>query len=268
MHTGKIILAGAGPGDPGLVTVKLAGYLRAADVVITDRLVSQELIDTYVNPEAVVIFAGKEGYAEGSASQASINELLVRHYQPGKLLVRLKGGDVAFYANVLDELRTLQEHEIPYEIIPGITAASGASAYCGIPLTARGYADSVRFVTYYNKQDEPESYWQELAQTNDTLVFYMSGEKLHSLAQHLVRQGISDEKAIAVIEQATTPYQKVVLRRFSDTAGIKDTYTSPTLIIIGRVVNLYTAFRWKANSKLQGSYFRRIRHTTPERQLL
>lgn len=268
MHTGKIILAGAGPGDPGLVTVKLAGYLQQADVVITDRLVSEELIQAYVNPGATVIFAGKEGYAEGSASQASINDLLVQYYQPGQLLVRLKGGDVAFYANVLDELRTLQEHQIPYEIVPGITAASGAAAYCGIPLTARGYADSVRFVTFYNKQEEPESYWQELAQTNDTLVFYMSGEKLHTLAQNLVRQGISADKAIAVIEQATTPYQKVILRRFTDTEPIRDIYTSPTLIIIGRVVNLYPAFRWKANSKLQGSYFRRIRATEPERQLL
>lgn len=268
MHTGKIILAGAGPGDPGLVTVKLAEYLRKADVVITDRLVSEALLQTYVRPEAKVIFAGKEGYVEGSTKQEAINTLLITHYRPDQLLVRLKGGDVAFYSNILDELATLQAHQIPYEIIPGITAASGASAYCGIPLTARGYSDSVRFITYYNKQHEPDSYWKELAQTNDTLVFYMSGEKLQALAKNLIRQGISDDKPIAIIEQATTPYQKVILRRFSDVDHIRDTYTSPTLIIIGRVVNLYTTFRWKANSKVSGNYFRRIKTPQPERLLL
>lgn len=268
MKTGKIILAGAGPGDPELVTIKLANYLRHADVVITDRLVSEALIRQYVQPEALVLFAGKEGYMESSARQQDINALLVKHYKPDQLLVRLKGGDVAFYANVLDELRTLQEHGIPFEIVPGITAASGASAYAGIPLTARGYADSVRFVTYYNKQQEPESYWKELAETHDTLVFYMSGEKLQHLARNLARQGISNDKAIAVVEQATTPYQKVILRRFSDLDGIKDTYTSPTLIIIGRVVNLYPHFRWKANSKLNGSYFRRVQAAQTERSLL
>ena len=268
MHTGKIILAGAGPGDPGLVTVKLAEYLRKADVVITDRLVSEELLQAYVRPEATIIFAGKEGYVEGSTSQQTINDLLISHYHPGRLLVRLKGGDVAFYSNILDELATLNGYGIPYEIIPGITAASGASSYCGIPLTARGYSDSVRFITYHNKQHEPDSYWQELAQTNDTLVFYMSGEKLQALAQNLIRHGISEEKPIAIIEQATTPYQKVILRRFSDVDHISNTYTSPTLIIIGRVVNLYPAFRWKANSKISGNYFRRVKSPQPERLLL
>ncbi len=268
MHTGKIILAGAGPGDPGLVTVKLAEYLRKADVVITDRLVSEALLRAYVRPGATIIFAGKEGYVEGSAKQQDINGLLIAHYHPDQLLVRLKGGDVAFYSNVLDELATLQEHAIPYEILPGITAASGASAYCGIPLTARGYSDSVRFITYYNKQHEPDSYWKELAQTNDTLVFYMSGEKLQALTQNLSRHGISEEKSIAIIEQATTPYQRVILRRFSDVEQIRDNYTSPTLIIIGRVVNLYPVFRWKANGKTSGNYFRRIKAPLPERLLL
>lgn len=154
MKKGKVILAGAGPGHPDLITVMTANYLRKADVIISDRLVSDELLDRYASPEALIIHSGKEGHSSCSAAQRDINALLLEYYDPHKLLVRLKGGDTAFFSNILDELQTLSSHGIPFEIVPGITAASGASSFAGIPLTARGYADSVRFLTGYGKHKE------------------------------------------------------------------------------------------------------------------
>ncbi len=257
MQTGKVIIAGAGPGDPDLLTLKAARYLQQADVVLADRLVSRDILRDYACPSARILYVGKEGRSTASVSQKSINELLVAYAYQSRLVVRLKGGDVAFFSNVLDELLTLQQHSIPYEIIPGITAASGASAYAGIPLTARGYADSVRFLTHFNKNDRPDAYWAGLAATDDTLVFYMSGAGLPALAGQLLQQGISADKMIAVIEQATTPYQHVRLYRFDDFGNwdAKD-FISPTLIIIGKVAALHQQFGWRDNARDTGRYFR------------
>lgn len=186
MPAAKVILIGAGPGDPELITLKAVKYLQQADVVLTDRLVSEALLKEHVNSGAEIIFTGKESGSPKSVAQQHINDLLVRYYYEDKLVVRLKGGDVAFFSNVLDELLTLIKHDIPYEIVPGITAASGASAYAGMPLTARGYADSVRFITCHSKEERPESYWQELAATSDTLVLYMSGGQY---THHCIKPG-------------------------------------------------------------------------------
>jgi uroporphyrin-III C-methyltransferase len=183
-HIGKVILAGAGCGDPELITMKAVKYLQQATVILTDRLVSEEIITTYAKPAAQIIYVGKQHNAGASVPQKTINELLVEYALQGNLVVRLKGGDIAFFSNVLDELQTLVEHDIPYEIIPGITAASGASAYAGIPLTARGYATSVRFVTCYKEDELSESYWKELANTDDTLVFYMSNNTLQTVVKN------------------------------------------------------------------------------------
>src|SRR5262245_53489741 len=131
----KVIIAGAGPGDPDLVTVKTANWLQQADVVVTDRLVSRDILQRYVRKDAEIIYAGKQSRRAASTPQTTINQLLVTYAQQQKLVVRLKGGDVSIFSNVLDELSTLVEHGIPYEIIPGVTAATGAAAYAGIPLT-------------------------------------------------------------------------------------------------------------------------------------
>src|SRR5580692_7369048 len=146
---GKVIFAGSGPGDPELLTIKAHRFLRCADVVITDRLVSDIILEEYVNKQALVLHVGKQSGNSNSTSQSLINELLVEYAMQGKLIVRLKGGDVTIFSNLLDELSILSEYGIPYEIIPGITAASGAAAYAGIPLTARQYSNAVRFLTYY-----------------------------------------------------------------------------------------------------------------------
>src|SRR6185437_7969002 len=143
---GKLVIAGAGPGDPELLTVKSARHLQQADVVLTDRLVSDEILTRYVNPNAEIIHVGKQCRRGISTPQQTINELIVYHCLLGKLVVRLKGGDVSIFSNILDELETVVSNNIPYEIIPGVTAALGAAATAGIPLTARGYATSVRFL--------------------------------------------------------------------------------------------------------------------------
>src|SRR5215467_4753605 len=208
---GKVILAGAGPGDPELVTLKTVRYLQEADIVLTDRLVSDEILNKHVNKDATIIYVGKQCRRGHSTPQETINELMLEHAKQGKLVVRLKGGDVSIFSNILDELETLVTNKIPYEIIPGVTAALGAAAYAGIPLTARGYSTAVRFLTSYKSDVVTEEYWKELANTSDTLVFYMSSETLDEVVTQLVKNNISTEKQIAVVEQATTPYQHVYI---------------------------------------------------------
>src|SRR5260221_2300035 len=173
-HIGKVILAAAGPGDPDLMTIRAVRYLQNTDIVSTDRLVSKEILERYVNKSAKIICVGKQYNAGGSISQSEINVMLLQYALEGNLIVRLKGGDVSIFSNILDELQILSDNNIPYEIIPGVTAALGAAAYAGIPLTARGLSTSVRFLTYYKTDIVTDEYWKELANTKDTLVFYMS----------------------------------------------------------------------------------------------
>jgi uroporphyrin-III C-methyltransferase len=242
-----ISFASAGCGDPDLLTIKAAKVLQQAEVILTDRLVSKEILDRYVKYSATIVYVGKQAYKEGSTKQATINELLVQYAQLGKKIVRLKGGDSSIFGNILDELETVTKHNIPFEIIPGVTAALGAAAYGGIPLTARNYANAVRFLTYWKKDAISENYWQELAQTDDTLVFYMSSEVLPEVVFHLTKNNISAEKKLAIIEQATTPQQQITISDLYDFKknGLENkTFASPTLIIIGKVVNLHERFKW------------------------
>ena len=206
---GKVIIIGAGPGDPDLITMKAVRYLRQADVVLTDRLVSEEILDRYVSATAEIIQVGKQCRRGISTPQKTINQLLLEYALQGKLVVRLKGGDVSIFSNILDELQTLTAEQIPYEIVPGVTAALGAAAYAGIPLTARDYSTSVRFLTYHKRDIITDKYWEELAHTEDTLVFYMSSETLNLVVEKLTANQIAPEKLLAVIEQATTPMQQV-----------------------------------------------------------
>ncbi len=257
---GKVILAGSGCGDPELITVKAARYLSEADLVITDRLVSKVILDTYVSSDTPIIYVGKQCKQKGSMKQENINELLVEYARDKKLIVRLKGGDTAFFSNILDELQTLTAAGIRYEIIPGITAASGASAYAGIPLTARGYATSVRFLTSYNDTVLEDVYWKELANTTDTLVFYMSSNTIDLLVEKLKYFEISNDKKIAVISQATTPNQKIYIGSFDDyeTELKGETYLSPSLVIVGKVVGLHESFKWFNNKNTDEYYFKPV----------
>lgn len=265
VHIGKVILAGAGPGDPELLTLKALRYLRKADVVLTDRLVSEEILQEFTRPDALILSVGKQGRKGSSTPQSTINELLVEYALQGNLVVRLKGGDVSIFSNILDELQTLVQHHIPYEIIPGITAALGAAAYAGIPLTARGYSTAVRFLTGYKQDLLDDAYWQELARTTDTLVFYMSSEPLDALVEKLIHYGIGQDRWLAVIEQATTPLQRVYSYPIHDhrPAAGGSTYSSPALIIIGKVAALSSDFRWLPDSQSHEPYFAPV---TPARE--
>lgn len=254
--TGKVILAAAGPGDPELITVRATRFLQNADVVITDRLVSSQIIEEYVSPDALVIYAGKQAGKGYSTRQTTINQLILDYALQGKLVVRLKGGDVSIFSNVLDELETLVANDIPYEIIPGVTSALGAAAYAGIPLTARDHSTAVRFLTYYKSDVVSDEYWKELAKTDDTLVFYMSGESLVKVISKLREQNIGSDKSIALIEQATTPYQRVRIFRFEEEISAeKVQFISPGLVIIGKVVSLHEKFKWLKNYQGNEYYF-------------
>ncbi len=257
MSRGKVILAAAGPGDPELLTLKALRFLQEADVVLADRLVSPEIINCYINPRAEVIYVGKQCRRGNSTPQEFINQLMVEHASAGKLVVRLKGGDVSIFSNILDELETLVQHNISYEIIPGVTAALGAAAYAGIPLTARGFSTAVRFLTYYRSDVVTDEYWSELAGTSDTLVFYMSAETLSGVVSNLLKHGADKQKGIAVITQATTSAQKVItcaLHQYETKLG-NEKYISPTIAIIGNVVDLHSRFAWVENNEAPQEYF-------------
>lgn len=254
---GKVILAGAGPGDPDLISLKALKYLQTADVILTDRLVSPILIEQYARKEAEVIYVGKQCSKGIWTPQSDINELIVEFALQGKLVLRLKGGDATLFSNVLDELQAVKKHEIPYEIIPGISAAFGAAAYTGIPLTARGFSRGVRFLTLYDLDKVGSHQWQDWATTEDTLVFYMSGQRLDFLTKQLLKQEISLEKGLAVVQQATTPNQKTSVFSFEDiqSKSLPEFEFVPTLLIIGKVVNLNEQYAWFTEKNIVESYF-------------
>lgn len=257
---GKVIIIGAGPGDPELLTLKAFRTLQTADVVLTDRLVSPEILRSYVSPGAEIIYVGKQCRRGASTPQQTINELMVFYASEGKQVVRLKGGDVSIFSNVLDELESLVQNKIAYEIIPGVTAALGAAAYSGIPLTARNQATAVRFLTAYKSDVVTDDYWKELANTDDTLVFYMSSETLDNVVAKLLQNNVDKSKELAVIEQATTPYQKVYtssLYNYETTLKNK-TFFSPTLVIIGKVAGLHKAFAWRKEEEINVEYFKSL----------
>lgn len=255
---GKVILVGAGCGDPELITVKAVRWLQEAEVVLTDRLVSKDILRDYVSKNAEIIYVGKQCRRGFSTPQKSINELIVQFANEGKLIVRLKGGDVSIFSNVLDELETIVENNIPYEIVPGVSAAMGAAAYAGIPLTARGYSTAVRLLTFYKNDVVTEAYWRELANTDDTLVFYMSSETLDGVVENLLKHGITRDKLLAVIEQATTPMQQVHTTSLIGYENILKgkAFASPTLVMIGKVVALQERFAWVENAKETEEYFK------------
>ena len=259
-RSGKVILAGAGPGDADLITVRLQKCLAQADVIITDRLVNPAIISQNARKDAEILFAGKQGYNDSSYSQDEVNDLIVEHGLKGKIVLRLKGGDIAFYSNVLDELESLVQNNIPFEIIPGITAASGASAFAGIPLTARNYAQSVQILTFNPNSRYTSEKWKQLANAHETLVFYMAAKNVIDLAELLLRYTRHPETPLAVVEQATTDYQQVhtttLQKCAADFAG--KSFMSPSLVIVGEVAALHQKFAWFHPTEETGSVFKDI----------
>lgn len=241
---GSVAFIGAGPGDPELLTLKAVRYLQEADIILADRLANPSIIETHALPGVQVISVGKQAGRSASMPQEQTSRLMVQHAREGKRVVRLKGGDISIFSNILDELLALQQAGIAYQLVPGISAASGASAYSGIPLTARGFAAGVRYLTYHHEDILPDRYWKDLATTADTLVFYMSSGTSVSLVQQLLRFYQGDGRRIAVMEQVTTPAQRIRSYSLAEFVRAAPDMASPTLLVIGQVVKLYEQFAW------------------------
>lgn len=242
---GFVSLVGAGPGDAGLLTLKGLQEIQQADVVLYDALVSDGIL-SLVRRDAERIFVGKRARG-GRTPQEDTNALMVRLAREGRRVVRLKGGDPFVFGRGGEELETLARHQIPFSVVPGITAAVGATAYAGIPLTHRDYAQSAVFVTGHRKADAPDIEWQTLARSRQTLVIYMGALKAALIAERLQQHGRSPDTPAAVISQGTLPAQKTAtgtLANLAELAELAETAPNPALIVIGEVVGLHEKLAW------------------------
>lgn len=246
LHTGEVYLVGAGPGDPDLLTLKALQLMQRADVVLYDSLVPAAILDR-VRRDARREYVGKKGGGDSTA-QTSINDLLIAYAKKGERVLRLKGGDPFVFGRGGEEIESLAEHGIPFQVVPGITAANGCAAYAGIPLTHRDYSQSVRFVTGHPKDGEVNLSWQEFVHPNQTIVFYMGLGGLRRITENLMNYGRSPDTPVAVIAKGTMPDQEVVIGTLDTICTLveKKELERPTLTIVGEVVSLYSRLRPQA----------------------
>ena len=242
---GEVYLVGAGPGDPELLTLKAMRLMQQADVIIYDRLVSPAILEL-CRRDAEKIYVGK-ARSNHSVPQDGINALLVEFAEKGKRVCRLKGGDPFIFGRGGEEIQELFAAGVAFQVVPGITAASGCSAYAGIPLTHRDYAQSVRFLTGHLKEGSPELPWRELVYENQTLVLYMGLVGLEKICAQLIAHGQRANMPVALISKGTTPEQKVVVGTLADIASKVSEHQiqAPTLTIIGEVVSLREQLQWQ-----------------------
>lgn len=244
LQTGEVYLVGAGPGDPELLTFKALRLMQQADIVFYDRLVSKEVL-SLVRREAEQVYVGKQR-AWHAVRQEEINQLLLTHAQQGKRVLRLKGGDPFIFGRGGEEIATLAAENIPFQVVPGITAASGCACYAGIPLTHRDYSQSCTFVTGQLKDGELDLNWPALVQPNQTVVVYMGLAGLSVLSQQLQKHGLAADMPVALVQQGTTSQQKVWVSTIADIAELaeREQPHAPTLVIIGDVVKLHNSLSW------------------------
>ena len=247
MRPGTVALVGAGPGDPGLLTLRAAELLGQADVVLVDRLVHRDVLQ-HCRADAEIVDVGKTSWTGTAPRQEEINASLVAHAQAGRRVVRLKGGDPFVFGRGSEEAEALVEAGVAFEVVPGITSAIAVPAYAGIPVTARGYTQDVCVVTGHLDPDDPASRerWQALATGPGTLVILMGHDRLRLLMDGLVRHGRAATTPAACIEQGTTPAQRVVvstLEQLADdveAAGLR----APVATVVGDVVRLRESLSW------------------------
>lgn len=241
---GEVYLVGAGPGDPDLLTFRALRLMQKADVVVYDNLVSKPIVEM-TRRDADRIFVGKKR-ADHTMHQEEINELLVRLAREGKRVLRLKGGDPFIFGRGGEEIETLAAEGIPFQVVPGITAASGVASYAGIPLTHRDHAQACVFVTGHLKDGTMNLDWDLLARPRQTVVVYMGLHGLDTLCAELVKHGLPDSTPIAIVQQGTTQNQRVFTGTLATLPGIaqREKPQAPTLIIVGGVVSLRDKLTW------------------------
>jgi uroporphyrin-III C-methyltransferase len=241
---GTVYLVGAGPGDPELLTLRALRIIGDADILVYDQLVSDAIL-ALVNPAAERIYAGKQR-GNHAVPQDDLNQLLVKLARTHKRIVRLKGGDPYTFGRGGEEVETLRENGIPFEVVPGVTAAAGVAAYAGIPLTHRNYAQACVFVTGHLKDGSMNLDWPGLARRRQTVIIYMGLHGLSYLCEQLIAHGLPTDWPAAIVQQGTTPNQRTVtgtlttLPAIAESAGLK----APTLIIVGEVVRLKDKLAW------------------------
>ncbi len=241
----KVYLVGAGPGDPGLLTVKAMHLMQQADVIVYDRLISNEIL-SLIPAGTSRIYVGKQA-GNHIFSQQQINELLVQLAKEGRQVVRLKGGDPYTFGRGSEEAQALRDHAIDFEVVPGITAATACAAYAGIPLTHRGLSRSVQFITGHLKQDDELLHnWSQLTDPQATLVFYMGMYNLEEICNRLIEAGRSPTTPAAVVENGSTRLQRRVCSDLFNLplAVEREGMGSPALIIVGEVVKLAETLDW------------------------
>jgi len=243
-NSGEVFLVGAGPGDPELLTLRALHLIQKADVCIYDNLVSKDILEL-VRRDAHMIYAGKLRNNH-TIEQKEINKLLVNYAKKGLRVLRLKGGDPFMFGRGGEEISELMAKKIKFQVVPGITAAMGVSAYAGIPLTHRDYSQSCMFITGHEKNGELNINWNNLTNENQTIVIYMGLNSLPTIAQNLIDYGMRKDMPIAVVQEGTTENQKVVVSTISRVNAkiLKTDIQSPVIIIIGEVVKLRKTIKW------------------------
>ena len=243
-RTGEVYLVGAGPGDPELLTFKALRLMQKADVVVYDRLVSKDVLEL-VRRDAEKIYVGK-AKSNHTLPQEDINELLAKEALKGNRVVRLKGGDPFIFGRGGEEIETLLKHDVSFQVVPGITAASGAASYAGIPLTHRDHAQSVVFATGHLRDNSINLDWPALVQNNQTIVFYMGMTGLPIISEKLIEHGMRSDMPVAIVESATTDKQQVVTGTLNNIVSRAEEaqIKPPALIIVGSVVSLREQLNW------------------------
>jgi len=241
---GEVYVVGAGPGDPELLTLKALQLMQQADVVVYDYLVSEPIMQL-VRRDAELICVGKKAGAH-SVAQEHTNQLLIKLALSGKKVCRLKGGDPFIFGRGAEEIEVLLPHQIPFQVVPGITAAAGCAAYAGIPLTHRDHAQAVQFVTGHCQKDGQEPDWHSLSRPHQTLVIYMGLMKSSHIQQQLLQAGRAAATPVAILENGTRPEQRVITGTLAELATLVEQHQvqSPALLVIGEVVSLQSKLAW------------------------